>query len=256
MRLFTAVYPSAAALAHVDLALRAVDGAAVADPGAGLRWVPPGQQHVTLVFHGDVPDGAVPGYVDALAGALRDVAAFELALAGSGSFGGRTLWLGVTGALDVLRRTSELAQDAAVGAAGLPASDRTGGRPHLTVARATLRATPERRRVDGARGGTRRRRGREDEPSPLASWARALAVYRGPSWTVDAVHVVSSELGAGRSGGPRHEDVAVLPLAGSLAAGCPGTGGCRRLPRGYRSGEVSGRWTADADLTGPHGHIN
>lgn len=194
MRLFTAVYPSAAALAHVDLALRAVDGAAVADPGAGLRWVPPGQQHVTLVFHGDVPDGAVPGYVDALAGALRDVAAFELALAGSGSFGGRTLWLGVTGALDVLRRTSELAQDAAVGAAGLPASDRTGGRPHLTVARATLRATPERRRVDGARaarvgGAVERtsrhpsRRGRGRWPSIAARPGRSTPCTSSPrSW--------------------------------------------------------------------------
>ncbi|MFI2104649.1 RNA 2',3'-cyclic phosphodiesterase [Isoptericola sp. NPDC019693] len=217
MRLFTAVYPSADAAGHLDLALAGVGGGALSDPGRGLRWVPREQRHVTLVFHGEVPDGAVPGYVDALRAALADVPPFELALAGSGSFGGRTLWVGVAGAVDDLRRAGEAAQDAAA-AAGLPASDRTSGRPHLTVARATVRAAEGRRRVDGARGGTR---GRVAEASPLVPWARALAVYRGPSWRVDAVHVVASRLGEGRSGGPLHEDVAVVPLTGREGARPP-----------------------------------
>ncbi|MEL7976256.1 2'-5' RNA ligase family protein [Isoptericola sp. F-RaC21] len=216
MRLFTAVYPAVDAGRHLELALAGVGGPFLADPGRGLRWVPPEQRHVTLAFHGEVPDGAVPGYVDALQEALADVPPFELALSGGGTFGGRTLWVGVAGAVDDLRRAGELAQDAAVGVAGLPASDRTSGRPHLTVARATLRAANGRRQVDGARGGTHDRhgrRGREPEPSPLVPWARALAVYRGPSWEVDAVRVVASRLGEGRSGGPLHEDVAVVPLA-------------------------------------------
>ncbi|MFF2452571.1 2'-5' RNA ligase family protein [Isoptericola sp. NPDC058082] len=219
MRLFTAVYPSAEALAHLELALAGVGGASVADPGRGLRWVPPEQRHVTLVFHGEVPDGAVPDYVDALGDALADVPPFELALSGGGTFGGRTLWVGVAGSVDDLRRAGELAQDAAVGASGLPAADRTSGRPHLTVARASARATVPaaagRRRVDSARGGTRGPRGREADASPLVPWARALAVYRGPSWRVDAVHVVASRLGEGRSGGPLHEAVAEVPLAGA-----------------------------------------
>ncbi|MCA5893104.1 RNA 2',3'-cyclic phosphodiesterase [Isoptericola sp. NEAU-Y5] len=219
MRLFTAVYPSAAASAHLQLALGGVAGPAVVDPGIGLRWVPTEQQHVTLAFHGEVPDGAVPGYVDALGAAVREVAPFELALAGSGAFGGRTLWVGVAGDVDPLRRLAGMAEEAAVDA-GLPAADRVAGRPHLTVARATLRAAPSgrpggpRRRVDGARGGTRRPRGHQDQPSPLVTWAQALAVYRGPAFPVETVHVVASELGAGRSGGPRHEDVAVLRLDG------------------------------------------
>jgi len=213
VRLFTAVYPSGAASAHLELALGGVAGPAVADPGVGLRWVPAEQRHVTLLFHGEVPDGAVPGYVDALGAAVRDVDPFELALAGGGTFSGRTLWVGLTGDVDPLRRLAGLAGEAAADA-GLPAADRAGGRAHLTVARATLRAAAARRRqVDGARGGTHRPRGRDDEPSVLASWARALAVYRGPAWPVAAVHVVSSELGAGRSGGPAHEDVAVIGLA-------------------------------------------
>ncbi|MFD6175963.1 MULTISPECIES: 2'-5' RNA ligase family protein [unclassified Isoptericola] len=213
MRLFTAVYPSASAGNHLELALAGVGGGARSDPGRGLRWVPPEQRHVTLVFHGEVPDGAVPDYVEALRLALADVPSFELALAGSGSFGGRTLWVGVAGAVDDLRRAAGLAQDAAVGAAGLPASDRASGRPHLTVARATLRAEGG-RGVAGVRGGSRRPRGREAEGSPLVPWAQALAVYRGPAWDVGTVRVVASRLGEGRSGGPLHEDVAVVPLAG------------------------------------------
>ncbi|AEG44097.1 RNA 2',3'-cyclic phosphodiesterase [Isoptericola variabilis] len=211
MRLFTAVYPSAAASAHLDLALGGVGGAAVADPGAGLRWVPKEQRHVTLAFHGEVPDGAVPGYVDALTAALAGTRAFELELAGGGSFGGRTLWVGVTGALDALRSLAALVEEAAADA-GLPADDRAGGRPHLTVARASASRAGRAGRT-GERG-SRRPRGRSDDAaSPLAHWARALAVYRGPAWPVEAVHVVASELGAGRSGGPLHDDVAVVRLA-------------------------------------------
>lgn len=221
MRLFTAVYPSTEAARHLELALAGIGGPFLADPGRGLRWVPPEQRHVTLVFHGEVPDGAVPDYVDALGDTLADVPPFELALSGGGTFGGRTLWVGVAGSVDDLRRAGELAQDAAVGASGLPASDRTSGRPHLTVARATVRAAEGRRRVDGARGGTRGPRGREAEASPLVPWARALAVYRGPSWRVDAVHVVASRLGEGRSGGPLHEDVAVIGLADQDGTGRP-----------------------------------
>jgi 2'-5' RNA ligase len=212
VRLFTAVYPSAAASAHLDLALGGVGGSAVADPGAGLRWVAKEQRHVTLAFHGEVPDGAVPGYVDALRPALAGLERFELELAGGGSFGGRTLWVGVTGALDALRRLSAVVEDAAA-AAGLPADDRVGGRPHLTVARAS--ASRVARTARAGERGSRRPRGRSDDGlTPLAHWARALAVYRGPAFGVETVHVVASELGAGRSGGPLHDDVAVLHLGG------------------------------------------
>jgi len=205
VRLFTAVYPSEDALRHLDLALGSVGGPAVADPGVGLRWLPREQRHITLAFHGEVPDGAVPGYADALEGSLAGISCFEAALAGSGSFGGRTLWVGVGDGVDGLRRLAGAVDDAA-SSAGVPTSDRAGGRPHLTVARASLSRLPH-------RAGNRRPRGRAgDAGSPLVPWARALAVYRGPAWDVDAVRVVASELGQGRSGGPLHQDVAVLPL--------------------------------------------
>lgn len=41
---------------------------------------------------------------------------------------------------------------------------------------------------------------------------RALSVYRGPDWTAEAVEVVASHLGEGRSGGPAHEVLARVPL--------------------------------------------
>ncbi|PZR55468.1 RNA 2',3'-cyclic phosphodiesterase [Xylanimonas oleitrophica] len=206
MRLFTAVYPSAQASAHLDLALGGLGGPAVADPGPGLRWVPKEQRHLTLAFHGEVPDGAVPAYLAALAPALSEVAPFDVALGGGGSFGGRTLWAGVAEGAAGLRVLAAAAEQAAA-EAGFRADDRAGGRPHLTLARTSAsRGLPQ-------RGGSRRPRSRPDG-GPLPAWARALAVYRGPVWEVGVVHVVASELGAGRSGGPLHTSVAAVRLGG------------------------------------------
>lgn len=206
MRLFTAVYPSAEASAHLDLALGSLGGAAVADPGPGLRWVPKEQRHVTLAFHGEVPDGAVPGYVEALRAELTRIAPFDVVLAGGGTFSGRTLWAGVGAGVDGLRTLAAAVGEAAA-EAGFRADDRAGGRPHLTLARASTSRAPQRGLPN--RGGTRRR---FEDVAPFGAWAHALAVYRGPSWEVDEVRVVASDLGAGRSGGPLHHDVAVLPL--------------------------------------------
>ncbi|MCL1872411.1 MAG: 2'-5' RNA ligase family protein, partial [Promicromonosporaceae bacterium] len=113
MRLFTAVYPSPEASAHLDLALASVGGPAVADPGAGLRWVPKEQRHVTLVFHGEVPDGAVPEYVDALAPVVAEAPPFDVVLAGGGSFSGRTLWVGLAAGVPGLAALAAAAEDAA-----------------------------------------------------------------------------------------------------------------------------------------------
>ncbi|WP_277212845.1 2'-5' RNA ligase family protein [Isoptericola croceus] len=213
MRLFTAVYPSVEASDHLDLALDGVGGALAVgrpDPAAGLRWVPREQRHVTLAFHGEVPDGAVSGYVDVLRAALVPVGVFDLALAGSGWFSGRTWWVGVSGEVERLRAVAALVAGASV-ESGIGAATRASGRPHLTVARASVA-----RRAPGAPG----RRGRvSPEPSPWQRSSRALAVYRGPAWSVTTVRVVSSRLGAGPSGGPLHTVVAEVPLrSGELAA--------------------------------------
>ena len=95
MRLFVAVRPPPDVLDHLETALTAVRGGVA---GPSLRWTPPGHRHITLAFYGEVPEG----YLDDLASALDDAALaqprFDAALRGAGVFGGRTLWVGCSGA--------------------------------------------------------------------------------------------------------------------------------------------------------------
>ena len=211
MRIFTAVYPSAEASAHLDLALASVGGPLVGDPGKGVRWTPKEQRHVTIAFHGEVPDGAVPHYVDELTAAVAGIEPFECLLAGGGTFQGRTFFVGVgeQGGRG-LRALADAAEEAAA-VCGFRADPRSAGRPHLTLARATARAE-QRRRGSTDRGGRRRPLDGPDIGAMFELWTRALSVYRGPAWTVDAVSVVQSELGAGASGGPLHTEVARIVL--------------------------------------------
>lgn len=59
-----------------------------------------------------------------------------------------------------------------------------------------------------------RARSRRDGEEQLRTRAEALAVYEGPTWTVTEAHLVLSELGQGRSGGPLYTTLAELPLSG------------------------------------------
>lgn len=219
MRMFAAIKPSDAALEHLDAALSAVG------LGWPLRVVPVDQRHITLAFYGEVPEGAVPDLSAALARELgatelvRGAESLTLSLAGAGCFSARSLWMGVrdqpTGALHTL---AEAAGAAAISCGlRLPDGDRPRFRAHLTVARMGARAAA---RADDDRGGrwsprgrgSRGRRRGESEPSQLEALAQALAVYRGPSWEADAVELLSSRLGEGRSGGPLYETLVRLPL--------------------------------------------
>ena len=60
-------------------------------------------------------------------------------------------------------------------------------RAHMTVARVTRTAARPR-----------------FSPSLTGEFVHALSVYNGPTWTVDEVRLIQSELGKGRSGGPLH----------------------------------------------------
>lgn len=220
MRLFAAVRPPEDALDHLERALASVRGGPAARPRpgrAGLRWTAPPDRHVTLAFYGEVPDG----YVEDLAAALDAVASaaepFEASLAGAGVFERRTLWIGCTG----VGWTGLMAAAGAVGAevAGRPADGRN--RPHLTVARA---------RAGSGRGDGRRQAGRDrgrgigpgqgdrvaataaERSADPADLAHALALYRGPAWTVGEVELVASRLGAGPGGSPVHDVVHRSPL--------------------------------------------
>lgn len=234
MRLFAAVRPPDDALDHLEGALASVRGGPAARPRpgqAGLRWTPPADRHVTLAFFGQVPEG----YLDELAVALDDVARatvpFEASLAGAGLFDRRTLWIGCTGD----GWTALMTAAGAIGSevAGRPADGRN--RPHLTVARARpgsggrdARRASGRDRGRGLRAGLGAGHGagvgRGDRPTAPAersvdpaTLAHALALYRGPVWTVREVELVASRLGAGPGGSPVHDVVhrsGLGPVAG------------------------------------------
>ncbi len=113
MRLFVAVRPDEAALAHL---------------AAALGRAPAPTWHITLAFLGEAPV-PVLGSVAAAHPPLR------LALAGSGRFG-RAVWVGVAGDVG---RLAVLAADVQA-ACGL--TDDRPYRPHLTIARSGLDPAP------------------------------------------------------------------------------------------------------------------
>lgn len=180
MRLFVSISPPASALNALDADLGPTRSVAP----HGLRWTRPEQWHLTLAFLGEVPDADVPALTSALAGAVGE-APMSLRLAGGGCFGDRVLWVGLAGDVHALRTLAESAGGAArdVGVAMEDASYR----PHLTLARAGK------------------------ERADLRPAAAELAQVVGPSWDVDAVHLVRSRLGAGPGGTAVHTPIATWP---------------------------------------------
>ncbi|SED88995.1 RNA 2',3'-cyclic phosphodiesterase [Ruania alba] len=202
MRLFAALWPPPEVLDHLEGAL-----AGVLDPASGggppaLRRTSRENLHVTLAFYGQVPDGAAPDVRAALAEEATIAAPLHLHLAGSGSFTDRSLWVGIGGETPELTDLMLACARAPYATEG-PVPRRP--RPHLTVARASRRGTPEGR-------GRRRRERSAAGPSAVAIAARALAVYRGPDWMAEDISIVASHLGEGPGGAPRYEVIDTLPL--------------------------------------------
>jgi 2'-5' RNA ligase len=109
-------------------------------PLPGGRWTEPENLHLTLRFVGDLEKLQAREFADGLE--TIDVDAFELRLAGLGTFGGnepRSIWAGVepSAPLEALAR----ANDRAARAAGLPPDGRPF-KPHVTLARLKY-ATPD-----------------------------------------------------------------------------------------------------------------
>ena len=202
MRLFAAAYPPRAAREHLARAMAEVR----AMTGTALRWGDPEQWHVTLAFYGDQPEGAVPDLEEHLRLTATAFPPLRVSLRGAGSFSGTTLWMGVGGQSDGLTDLMH--------ACSLDPEERSRQRAHLTVAR-TSRAERTRQAKERRRGSRVRARSGPE----LAHVVHALSVYDGPEWTLDEIHLVSSELGQGRSGGALHTPLDRWPLTGGCAPG-------------------------------------
>lgn len=189
MRLFVALVPPPEALRELAAAVAALPDA------PGVRRAPPGQWHVTLAFLGEVAAPVLEALEPRLSRVAGRHAPLTLALAGSGRFGDRVLWTGVTGAAGAaddpvpaaLRALAASVQAAGrrCGIPGLEPGRRY--RPHLTLARGRVGAD-------------------------LATPVERLAGFSGSPWRAEALHLVRSELHAGPGGTARHSAYRTWPL--------------------------------------------
>jgi RNA 2',3'-cyclic 3'-phosphodiesterase len=176
-----------AAVVLPDDVVTDLDAAVARHRDGVLAWTLPEQWHITLAFYGQVEDDRVPSLKARLTRAAKRYPVLTLALDGAGRFDERTLWVGCSGDVAVLRdiARSAVAAGRRVGAAS--ADDAFRFRAHVTLARA-------RRPVD------------------LRPYVAALDGYRSRSWTVDGVSLVRSHLGAGAERRSRYETLSTHRL--------------------------------------------
>jgi 2'-5' RNA ligase len=185
MRVFTALYPSAAAVADLE---RAVAPLRIGHDD--LTWTRSDQWHLTLTFHAELDADQVRRLERTVArcAAIRD--ATSARFRGGGAFPsrsrGRILWVGVEPADDRLaglqrNLTARLRRQ------GWPLDDRRY-LPHLTVARSRVRRD-------------------------LGATVAELDAYAGPSWPVDRIAIVVSR--PGDDGRLDHERIGEYVLRGT-----------------------------------------
>lgn len=187
-RLFVAVPVPAGPLADVTALVASVREGPL---GRVPRWVHLETLHLTVRFLGDTPPDRVPAVADAVGAALGGFAAFDVELAGAGSFPSagkpRALWLGLARGATELGALAE-ALDPALAPHGWSPDPRPY-RPHLTVARLDAAS-----RADGATIGE--------------VLAYAATDFR-TAFRADRVVLYRSHLGGGA---PRHEPILEVPL--------------------------------------------
>lgn len=175
VRAFVAIELDRTLLAALDAC---ADAMQKAHPPLRLKWVPAGNQHLTLQFLGEIPESDAAVVATALHDAARDVAPFEIALAGTGCFPNATrpnvLWAGVSEPSGALAR---LQQAVATQLAPLGfEAERGPFQPHLTLARLPRGAHPTARRDVG-------------------QWFARQAAPASASMRVAAVRLMRSDLG-------------------------------------------------------------
>jgi 2'-5' RNA ligase len=128
MRLFVAVIPPRPVVLELRAALTTLP-----HDNPRLRWCRPETWHVTLAFFGEVGEDSLDDLKERLGRAAARNTPMELALAGGGHFGGRTLWTGVQGERERLGRLAESVNSVAR-RCHIKVDERPF-RPHLTLAR-------------------------------------------------------------------------------------------------------------------------
>ncbi len=182
MRVFTALYPSPAAVADLERIVGPLRSA-----HDDLTWTQPEQWHLTLTFHAELDADQVRRLERTVArcAAIRD--ATSARFRGSGAFPSRTrgriLWVGVEpadrGLAGIQRNlTARLRRQ------GWALDDRRY-RPHLTVARSRVRRD-------------------------FGAMVEELDAYEGPSWAVDRIAIVVSR--PDDEGRFTHERIGDYPL--------------------------------------------
>lgn len=178
MRLFVAVYPPPPVREHLAEIVPTLAIGQPTQPGHSLRLVDPERWHLTMTFLGEVPDQRSEAAARAVAAGVEDRrgrgGAPTIQLGGSGALGRARLnpmCVGVLGDVVGLRDLAAAVR-ARLRAIGLPYDGRPF-RPHLTLARPGDRLSAADTLADRER----------------------LGQYRGPSWVVDEVRLMRSELG-------------------------------------------------------------
>lgn len=191
MRLFVAVIPPRPVVLELRAALTTLPHG---DPA--LRWCRPETWHVTLAFLGDVPDDGLDDLKERLGRAAARNTPMELALAGGGHFGGRTLWTGVQGDRDRLGRLAESVNSVAR-RCHIKVDERPF-RPHLTLARVRDSGNGNSHKTHGHGHAQANGNGRGTEALPdLQPYVDRMAAFRTPRWLVgeiDLFNVVDDPL--------------------------------------------------------------
>ncbi len=104
---------------------------------ANVRWVNPGNVHLTLKFLGNVDAAVIPSLVESVQAAVGGSGPFRLTLGNLGAFPNparaRVVWVGLEGAVDALLDLQRRVEQAAT-AMGFAEEQRPFA-PHLTLGR-------------------------------------------------------------------------------------------------------------------------
>ncbi len=183
MRLFVAVIPPRPVVLELRAALTTLP-----HDNPRLRWCRPETWHVTLAFFGEVSEDSLDDLKERLGRAAARNTPMELALAGGGHFGGRTLWTGVQGERDRLGRLAESVNSVAR-RCHIKVDERPF-RPHLTLARVRDPANGlvglmggKPGELLGASSGTSGAGGLPD----LQPYVDRMASFRTPRWLVGEI---------------------------------------------------------------------